>query len=439
MKKTLVLGLVFILIAAAAGFSDDIEKLSFSISGDASVTWGIDLDNTATGFVNAFSSNLEITIVPEADAEKGTDADGAVYGYILLENFKWVVGTTTVVTGVTGTDTDTIPDGQIDTITVTTANVASAPVMPSITAKVKANPVWIQIYSKPGIAPNKASINTYLGVVTSGNNLSGDIDSTGTGTTGGINVGIDTEVFDASIQFISFGSYVDADLNTDNDYAIGLTTSVSASGFAFDVAAGYYLGTTTNLDASASVSYEIGLGGDMALKPVAGFDMNLSGTLDMEASLGLYLKLAAGGYDQDIDFKIIGDDRKMTPGLYVGFDFDLPEGGSDADLTVAYWEPSGDDGVIPVIGAGVFFELADILSAMDMGVGVVIDANISGVKPYAAMKAVGFMSTLALTAEVGVDIPLFANTTLSLDWTSGDLAAATAVLGDVTLKLKIAY
>ena len=408
MKKSLVFCLVFILIAAAAVFAD----LEFSLSGDASVTWGIDLDNTATGFVNSASSSLSVTIVSKQSKEKG--ADDAVYGYIKISDFELKLSPSSV----SGSKGD-------------------------VTAKVMAKPLYVTIYNKPGIAPNKASIPGYLGVVTTKDGVVGDVDSFGSGTTGGIAIGVDTDVVDVELQFISYGSYINTDLNTNNDYAVGLTVSVGAvEGLTLEAAAGYYIGDGgTNMDASVKAGYAIGLGGDMALKPVVGFDMDYETDLNMEASVGLYLKLAKGDYDQSVDFKVIGPEKTVTPGLFVGFLLSIPASGDlNGNLVASFYEPSGDDGVLPIVGAGVFFELANLLvGTMDMGVGVSLDATINGIKPYAAVKATGFMTTLALLAEVGVEIPVFANTTLTLDWTSGDLAADPAEKGNITLKVKISY
>lgn len=407
MKKSLVLSLVFILIAAAAVFAD----LEFSLSGDASVTWGIDLDNTATGFVNSASSSLSVTIVSKQSKEKG--ADDAVYGYIKISDFELTLS----------------PSG---------AGGSNG----SVTAKIMAKPLYVTIYSKPGIAPNKASIPGYLGVVTTKDGVKGDVNGFGSGTTGGIAIGVDTDVVDVELQVISYGSYVNTDLNTNNDYAIGLTVSVGAvEGLTLEAAAGYYIGDLgTNMDASVKVGYAIGLGGDMAIKPVVGFDMDYKTELDMEASVGLYLKLAKGDYDKSVSFKVMGS-QTVTPGLFVGFLLSIPASGDlNGNLVASFYEPSGDDGIVPVLGAGVFYELANLLvGTMDMGVGVALDATINGIKPYAAVKATGLMTTLALLAEVGVEIPVFANTTLTLDWTSGNLNADPKVLGDITLTVKISY
>ena len=60
------------------------------VTGDATLTWGIDLDSNATGFTNAMTSNFEVTIYPEQSVDTGMMDTDDLYAYIKLKDFKWV-------------------------------------------------------------------------------------------------------------------------------------------------------------------------------------------------------------------------------------------------------------------------------------------------------------------------------------------------------------
>jgi hypothetical protein len=82
MKKALILFLAFCLVSVGV-FADE-GKVDFSVSGSASVTWGIDLNDTVHGFKNDASSSISITFVDTASKEKGGEG---VYGYIKVADF----------------------------------------------------------------------------------------------------------------------------------------------------------------------------------------------------------------------------------------------------------------------------------------------------------------------------------------------------------------
>ena len=67
------------------------DGLSATVSGDATLTWGLDLETNATGFTNASSAGLEITIAAEQSAATDELDTDDLYAQISLNDFKWVV------------------------------------------------------------------------------------------------------------------------------------------------------------------------------------------------------------------------------------------------------------------------------------------------------------------------------------------------------------
>ena len=82
--------LVLGLFSLSAEMMVDPTGVSAKVSGDATLTWGIDLGTNATGFTNAMSSNLEVTIIPEGSTDTGMMDTNDLYAYIKLKDFKWV-------------------------------------------------------------------------------------------------------------------------------------------------------------------------------------------------------------------------------------------------------------------------------------------------------------------------------------------------------------
>ena len=58
--------LVFGLFSLSAEMMIDPTSVSAKVSGETTLTWGLDLDSNATGFTNEMSTNLEVTVIPKS-------------------------------------------------------------------------------------------------------------------------------------------------------------------------------------------------------------------------------------------------------------------------------------------------------------------------------------------------------------------------------------
>ena len=84
--------LIFGLFSLSAQMMLDPAGVSVEVSGEATLTWGIDLETNATGFKPSSTSDLKVTIIPEQSTDTGMMEDtDDLYAYLLLENFKWEV------------------------------------------------------------------------------------------------------------------------------------------------------------------------------------------------------------------------------------------------------------------------------------------------------------------------------------------------------------
>jgi hypothetical protein len=82
--------LVLGLFSLSADMMVDPTGVSAKVSGDATLTWGIDLESNATGFTNGMTHNLEVTIIPKSSTDTGMMDTDDLYAYIKLSDFKWV-------------------------------------------------------------------------------------------------------------------------------------------------------------------------------------------------------------------------------------------------------------------------------------------------------------------------------------------------------------
>jgi hypothetical protein len=446
MKKILVLLCIF-LIVGVYSFADQVE---FTIEGDAKVTFGVDLnDPAATGFINETSSNLKIELIAEQEDEKGADAP--VYGWIKLKEFKWEVN----------------KDGCEVTL-------------PGVEAKIMADPLWVKICSNPDVDVNKASIPVAIaagvGVVDT------DIGEIPHDSSGGLEIGIDTDVVDVVVKVVSendwkqdeedvdayFGWYDDddneetvpvwqevpaeaaaSDKNTENAYAIsGELSVVAVEGLELKVMANAAMNYTTYpadivpIGLGVGLSYDLAISEDITIIPIAGLDiMIVEEDMVYEVGGGVRVKWP-GTFDDEEDLKIFGDDTDVFSGLSIGVNMvGTNVAGVDPimNLVAGVYEDSGDDGFLPVVGGGAVLEVGDLTGGdPSIGVGVILYASKDKISGYAGMKTIVDDEHLELLAGLEVS-DIVPNTSLMIDYISEELQTDPIDNGILTLAVKIAY
>jgi hypothetical protein len=363
-----------------------------------------------------------------------------------------------------------------------------------------ADPVWVRIDSNPDVKVSKASIPVAIaasvGVVDPTDVLAVDHDSSG-----GLEIGVDTDAVEVVVKLISQYDWVDDTatdpddgINTENAYAVsgemsvvaveGLEVKVMANA-AMNYVGDDYTNNTVPVGLGIGCSYELSLTEDLTLIPILGFDLLIPGKDVMEYELGGGVRLKwPGTYDDDVDLKIFGDDVDVFSGLTVGLNVigvSIPDVEVDPvmNLVVSAYEDSGDDGFAPIIGAGVSFEIANLTSVDDpetplivetttMGLGLVAYASKDKISGYAGMKylfraetegrlvetdpledALALQEHLELVAGVEVS-DIIPNTSLMIDYKSTELmeVAEETVINEViqavdngilTIAVKIAY
>lgn len=371
MKKLSIL-LIGLLLVSGFAFAQEFDP-SVDLSGEASVTWGVDLNTNYTGFQNAASSTLTLTLVPEADATTGGD-DG-LYGEITISDFGWENG---------------VADG-------------------SVTAKIVVDPAEIIIYSEPGFDYDMAP------TIDEGAVVEGDIAValTSANTLGGITVSVPVDPITVDLKLASDGDW---ETNTENDYAIGTDVEVAVDpvtltlGFTY----GYFSAPILGISAKADVSLDVVEGLD-AYVAMDGVQPD-AGDFDWDLAAGAALALT----EETDDF----DSSMFTVDSYVY----VGDPDTDLDIVIGIDEVTAG-GFVDMLGAGVTVELFDILVDLEWNVDVTGEYDTGDVMPYFGF---GYGSDEVFDLNVGVE--LYAgmtgidNTTIVLDYVSENLETDNGII-----------
>jgi len=373
MKKLsiLIIGLLLVTgFAVAADFDGTV-----AISGSASVTFGVDLDNNYTGFFNDATSTASITLVAKQSVT--TSGDDDLYGEITVADVQIKLADTD------GTDTITIASG-------------------TVSAKIVVSPVEILIYAAPGMSWGSASSPD------DGDGIAPAL--VAANVIGGITIVLPVDPATINVYFVSDGDWATAP-NTANDYAVGADVEVVIDIITVDLG-GYYgwfnASGTYGLTAAAAVALADVMGGvDVSV----GFDLDATG---WEVSFGTAVAVVT---DADVTIDV---------GYSSAWDLDVELGFAE--------ETAG--GLVDALGASLTVQLFNLMSgAIVWNVDVTGEYDAGGLMPYFGF---GMGSDNIIDVNVGVELDAaftgIDNTTVTLDWATADI---NNFLGIITLMTEV--
>lgn len=382
MKKAFALVLALVAVAAFAQTP--------SVSADATLTWGFDLDNQTHGFENTYSAEVEIPFVignQEATGE-GT------YGYLKLSGivFELQGDPTNPGYGFDGTNDSTGYDA-------------------SLSAKIVSGPLYMTIYGAP-------SVDLFYAEPLDDGDVAVELDAAQFGTT----LGYDAETFGVGLSIMSKD---DMFLNVDNEYGMGINVwadlvpellSIDLT-FAYDVmdatdqmGLGFSLPVTVaGLELTPSVDLDLTSGA------AALYDVYVDVAYALEGGLSTGFGVYYSDLDDDLEATVfVESDEFMVAGLYAYADFSIYDVLETAGAGTSSWETSAE--------LNYTHELSEDYYVM----------------PYAAFS---LDSADLTTLSLGVELAVIANTTFVIDFTSDDLQAVDAVetndKGDFTISATI--
>jgi len=419
MKKLSIL-LIGLLLVTGFVFAQDV-----TVKGDATLTFGIDLDAQSTGFQNAASSSIALAWL-SGDESKGET------GWITLTGWE-------------------ISYASADAVTVAA---------PTVSAGFMFDPITVTIYSAPAFAADNAVGFTWhadddpadnVDFELSANNLASAADEyseTGTwyfedtgddpadrpagailvdssvggdlyfvpdtsagdaDTVGfqGLTLGVDLGMANVKLLVASDGTWAE---NTDNAYAFGgeLSTTIDP----LTLTAGVYAGPTDALDLGFTV------GADAAVGPAT-------------VGLGFDGWLADGATDLDYD---------------VSADIGLSMMGIGVTSNTYLWSTAGSDielnqqvvldlsGLAEGVGFTEKFQMINVLSALEWYSLTSVSYTTGGIMPYASF---GIDDASVMDVTAGVTLTGFVeNTVFTLEYAAEDIANSN---GAITAAAKISF
>lgn len=420
MKKILFFVAMVVLTAAVAS-----AQIAVTASGDATTSFGIDLDEMDTGF--EYSGSATISVSPEIDMDSAASAhEDDVYGEFSISGIALGTGD---VSGASG----------------------SAPInlsFDSIAAKIVLGDLTINLYDAPGLGVsfNDDIANAYdydifdgkYGAGSKANDADAEFHPGGLGEdTITANAGIQLvyalpDVMDIRVDFMSHDTW--SDQTFENEYALRLGLDLTAvENLTLGVAANMaFYDVDEFIAIGAKLAYAIAIGEEDSITPSVGFmyltddpdgQMGISGGVNVSIA-GIVLTANAGFYDTDLGTDGAGLDYTVALdlGLVDGLTAQAAFEAQDADITV--------DGSQWGLHAKVGYEIAGDVT-------ITPSAQVSYDDPSTEVD-----DDEEMYAKVDVEISgLLENTTFHVEWDSNDLldndGGANGVMGQVVLSTTV--
>lgn len=421
--------IALVLLALAITFplvAGDVDGATVSISGDATTAFGINLDTNATGFTNTLNAKLRLDFGLETTAMGSGMEDGAIYGEVSIDEI------------------------QIRTIENNNADIADGLLEMDIDleyAKLMGPGWWVSVKGQDDTVDyENASQNGIIGIAAAWDgqmdNVKNDLTSSG-----GFEAGLDLGPAQIELSAFSLTDWLDTTAD-DNAYGVKAEVIVSAiENLTLKAAVNTGFGADTNttlnddLGFGGLLSYAIGVSDDITITPEVGADIHMldGGGMDMAIGNGLKVTLAGDEITAaedgvvDVDGDSYAWDDGVNSGLTVGWSYYMPNVGDAALGLQAHVGLS----MIENLQLAVGFEAADIMNDGAMGFAVYTDYTMGMAMPY-----FGLFSEIdgAMIIDAGLVLTdVFPHFSVAVRYNSGDLGAATPVLGVAKLEAKVSY
>jgi len=422
-KLALVLLALAITLPLAAG---DVDNAALSISGDATTTFGINLDTNATGFTNTLNAKLRLDFGLEKTATGSGMDMGPIYGEILFDEIN------------IRTQQDNNADNN---------DIALEMDIDLEYAKIIGPMWWVSVKSQDDkIDYENATQNGIIGIAAPWDgqmdHVSNDLTSSG-----GFEAGVDFGVAAIELSLFSLTDWMDT---TADDNAYGIKAEVILSAIdnltvkaAINTGFGASAATTLNDDLGFGglVSYKIGVNDDISITPEVGVDIHMLDAGGMDMAIGNGVKITLPGDELtkaedlivDLNDNSLAWDDGVNSGLTVGWSYYMPNVGNAAFGLQAELGVSMIENLNLIAG----FEAADLLNDGAMGLALWADYTVGVAMPYFGM----FYEVDGRTIlNAGVELnDIFPHVSFAARYVSGDLAAATPVKGVAKLEAKVSY
>ena len=444
MRKIALLAVPLLILGLVSVSADPMmaeDGITAKVSGDATLTWGIDLETNATGFTNEMTSNFEVTIYPEQSADTGMMDTGDLYAYIKLSDFKWVA------------DKD-----------------ASLTTPPGIEAKLIMGAFSIKTFSSPAVKVDY--VDSQDGDKADGTDEDEfpgvDFDDVGTLYEGmGLTVAYDIDPVVLSLGVVSendwtetdpddpeFKDVVDCHTHGENDDGDTVLMKCAieneddqndANAYAFIGTINLAIGENADLEAKVAYAHEYTSGGivkpestnhdEIGVGAKATFNLG-----DITPHIAFDTAIPSGG--AAIPWDVGGGVKwNLSADEKSSFRTDLmmyspSVGDSKLYVSASLVEGEGDEGALEGMGATLTVGLDDAAGASEWNARVIGSYKVEGIKPYFDLSF-GSADTATTAFKAGLELTMIAHLTTTLQYATEDIGGTDK--GEVTTALKISY
>jgi len=383
---------VLLLVLATLGFADDVLKPGLVVAGGATLSWGINLDEMTTGFLNETDVDVDLTFITAFTHSK--TGKGDVYGKIEVSDIAFSLQIAE----------DGVPDAG-------TALVWTAADDLAVSAAIVAGALEIGVYAAPDMVITQA-------VPVEDNDLVDGDDE--------IYIVDMEEALAANYTVGMYGTYIqytagpvvaklvlksaeDWDANTENDYAAGIETVLTFKPVTLGLGAyyGFYTGADIPLvyvtAGFAQGMFDVGAAFDLALEDTPVWDASAYATLTFKPET--YFKVIAyldSADNVDVKASFV---EPAAEGFVSGFGFSLDAWVLDVMTDLEY-----------LFTASASYAVGMFTPSVTVNVGNNEDEVVNPL----AIDGDDTFTDAFFNVEVAVSTAMFDNVTLSATWTSGD-------------------
>ena len=438
MRKIALLAVPLLILGLVSVSADPMmaeDGITATVSGNATLTWGIDLETNATGFTSAMENNFEVTIYPEQSADTGMMDTGDLYAYIKLSDFKWVAD----------------KDGSLTT-------------PPGIEAKLIMGAFSIKTFSSPAVEVDYVDPqDADKADGTDEDEFPGaDFDDVETVYKGlGLTVAYEIDPVVLSLGVVSENDWTESkpdpankdvvDCHSHAPDADGVYLIVKCpaedlddqndeNAYAFIGTINLAIGENAELEAKVAYAHEYGSGGyenndDIGVGAKATFNLG-----DITPHIAFDTAIPSGGatipwdVGGGVKWNLSADEKSsFSTNLMM---FSPTVGDSRLYVSASLVEGEGDDGALEGMGATLTVGLDDAAGDSNWNARVTASYKVEGIKPYFDVSF-GSADDAKTSFKAGLELTMISHLTTTLQYATEDIGGTDK--GAVTTALKISY
>ncbi len=433
MKKGII-GVLYIIISAAFLSAGDVgASLQTTLDIEASNTIGYNIQNNVFGMQTALDKfRLQFKFTDWQNIESDLPLKNIPYSYVAAEGFDWYLYTDRTLDNIN--EKDWTENGTTD----------YGMGHKNLEAKIVLNPFWFGImmgYPQRQMEAGNSSIfrrNDADPTSMTDNLLSLEV----TDDAGIVYFGYNDKLIDVTVKF---GSESDWEAINQGGFSFGLETEIRPMDnlTVNATAIGLYRNSEYDYESLGPIAFGVSSKYSHKLplfdvEPYIGFDGQLNTDDSFNYEIGGGISLAWGEYKWSWDDLQEGDGN-LYPGVTLAGNY---SDSGTGNISVSFYEPSGDEGILPIVGLTGAFDVKDFNGDSEYGLDLWVDTLLvnDNIKPFARMKYHEIGTTEeSFSIDAGTDFLYIENALFRIQYETTNLTNITENKGSLTFKTVIFY